>query len=200
MFHVKEYTDIRTNNDIINKQQPVSKNNFSTDLFIHSVNVGLLSKYIAKNLGLSNEQVYLVYNLGILHDVGKSEIPSNILYKKGKLTEREWDIMKNHPVYSEEFIKNHNVEYCHLLKYSNIVKFHHEHWDGSGYPEGLSNEDIPLLSRIITIADIYDAITTPRIYRETINVHPISTMEMESGTILDPYLFKNVRDLLQAYH
>jgi len=168
-----------------------------TDLHIHGTKVGLMSGSIAKKLSLSKNQIQLASILGTMHDIGKLKIPTTILYKEGNLTHKEWNIMKMHPIYSGEFVKLCDSPFNTLSIYSNVVRCHHEHWDGSGYPDGLSKEQIPLLSRIITIADIFDAITTPRIYRKDICRTPLLTMEKDIGTIIDPYLFKQVKPILE---
>jgi putative two-component system response regulator len=114
-----------------------------------------------KSLGLSYEQLEALRRGGVLHDIGKLGIPDAILLKKGKLDSAEWETMKQHP--------NIGAALCAPLRTMretvNIVRCHHERWDGSGYPLGLAGEDIPLLARVFQIVDIFDALTTERPYK-----------------------------------
>jgi putative two-component system response regulator len=102
---------------------------------------------------------------GYLHDIGKVGIPDSILFKPSKLTEKEWEVMKTHPI--------RGVEICHhvnsLAPVVPIIRNHHERWDGSGYPDGLAGEQIPLLARLLQVGDIYDALTSPRPYKDGIS-------------------------------
>ena len=107
-----------------------------------------------------------IYKAGLLHDIGKMGIPDNILLKPGKLTDNEYHIMKYHPIFSYEMLKN--LEHFKYL--SNCVRSHHEKCDRSGYPDQLTCEEIPLCARILAIADIFDALTTTRPYRRAYSV------------------------------
>lgn len=130
----------------------------------HSERVADYSREIARRMGMSAKEQQNIYYMGLLHDIGKIGIPDTIINKTGKLTEEEYQIIKMHPVYGEEILKNiteiHNV--------SVGAKYHHERYDGKGYAEGLRGEDIPLAARIIGIADAYDAMTSKRSYREVL--------------------------------
>ena len=128
---------------------------------LHSERVGNISAAIAKELGFDKERINKIRVAGFLHDIGKIGIPENILNKKGKLDAQEWKIMKTHPEKSGRILEN-TYEYSEI---SNIVLHHHEKWNGSGYPKGLMGEEIPLESRIIAVADAYDAMTYNRSYR-----------------------------------
>jgi putative two-component system response regulator len=112
-------------------------------------------------MGLDRAGLLALYRGGYLHDVGKVGIPDSILFKPGRLTEEEWVVMRTHPV--------RGVQICqHLRSLGSvlpIIRHHHERWDGSGYPDGLRGEEIPLTARIMQIADIYDALTSPRSYK-----------------------------------
>ncbi len=125
---------------------------------------GRLSEYSAKlgeSLGLPDEQVHALRLGGILHDVGKIGIPDAILLKKGKLDDEEWKIMRKHP--------DIGFNICSPLRSLKlvlpIIRHHHERFDGSGYPDGLKGEQIPLTARILTIVDVYDALRTERPYK-----------------------------------
>jgi putative nucleotidyltransferase with HDIG domain len=128
----------------------------------HSRRVAHYSKIIARALGLGSKQVDRVATAALLHDVGKiHEVFAPILRKPGKLTSDEWAIMQTHPAKSAELVST----VSHLRDLVSAVRHHHENWDGSGYPDGLSEEAIPLESRIIMFADTIDAMTSDRPYR-----------------------------------
>src|ERR1035438_9036869 len=113
-------------------------------------------------LGLDRMSLLALYRGGYLHDVGKVGIPDCILFKPGKLTEDEWVTMRSHTVRGEE-ICGHLKSLSTVLP---IIRHHHEKWDGSGYPDGLRGNQIPLLARVLQIADIYDALTSERPYTD----------------------------------
>jgi hypothetical protein len=128
----------------------------------HSRRVAHYSKIIARALGLGSKQIDRVATAALLHDVGKiHEVFAPILRKPGKLTSDEWAIMQTHPAKSAELVST----VSHLRDLVSAVRHHHENWDGSGYPDGLSEEGIPLESRIIMFADTIDAMTSDRPYR-----------------------------------
>jgi len=118
---------------------------------------------LAQAMGLSNEQQSIVRLGGLLHDIGKVAIPDDILNKDAKLSKEEYDVIKAHPVVGHEILKR----IPHLDRANQIVRHHHERWDGRGYPDKLAGDDIPLLSRVLAIADSYDAMTSDRSYRQT---------------------------------
>jgi putative two-component system response regulator len=127
----------------------------------HCQRLALISSTLGAALGLPADQLVTLQRGGFLHDVGKISIPDNILFKPGPLTAEEWVIMKEHTIRGERI--------CYGMKalepVLSIVRSHHERWDGSGYPDGLRGEDIPLLARVLQIADIFDALTTARPYK-----------------------------------
>ncbi len=129
--------------------------------YSHMVNVSVYAMLLAKWMGLSKDQVQDVVMAGILHDVGKSQIPIEILNKKGSLNENEFEIMKKHTVYGYEIIKN-NKEINMDVKRAVIM--HHEKEDGSGYPFGIKGNQKNIYAKILTVADIFDAITSNRVY------------------------------------
>ena len=153
----------------------------------HSLRVTLYSLALAKKLNLSDELLEEIEIAGLLHDIGKIAIPEKILLKPGKLTEEEFNIIKTHPELGERLVES--IEKLKLI--SNWLKSHHEKYDGSGYPDGLTGEQIPISARIIAIADTYDAMTSNRSYREAMS-HQVAISEIErcSGTQFDPELAK----------
>lgn len=127
----------------------------------HSGRVANYSKLIAQQLDRSSEECELIYQAGILHDIGKISTPDSILLKPGKLNEFEYKLIKDHVSIGYELLSN-------IPMYNNIseiILYHHEHYDGSGYPKGLRGDKIPLLARIMMVADSFDAMTTNRIYK-----------------------------------
>lgn len=130
----------------------------------HSDRVAKIAGYLAKELGLSAEEISKIEIAGYLHDIGKIGIKDEILLKPAKLTSEEQEIMKTHPMRGAEILKEVKL----LWEIMPLVKCHHEKIDGSGYPEALKNDDIPLGAKIIGISDFYDALTTDRPYRKAI--------------------------------
>jgi putative nucleotidyltransferase with HDIG domain len=131
----------------------------------HSRRVAHYSSLIARAIGLSSPQVERVRIAALLHDVGKiHEIYAPLLRKPEKLTPAEWSVMQGHPIKSAELV----MTVSHLADIVAPVRHHHENWDGSGYPDGLSGEQIPLASRIVLFADTIDAMTTDRPYRRAL--------------------------------
>lgn len=127
----------------------------------HSYRVSNLCEIMGRAISLEDDEVNELKTVGLLHDIGKIAIEENILNKKGKLTDEEWEEIKRHPEIGYRILSTVN-EMSDMARY---VLAHHERWDGKGYPKGLAGEDIPLQSRIITIADSYDAMVSERSYR-----------------------------------
>ena len=127
----------------------------------HSLRVANYSKLIVEKLGLSQKEIDIVYQAGILHDIGKIAIPDSILLKPNALSDFEFNLMKKHAIMSYEIL-NKIPMYKDLSLY---VKHHHERYDGTGYPDGLKGDEIPLYSQVMAISDTFDAMTTSRIYK-----------------------------------
>lgn len=127
----------------------------------HSEKVADIAQKIAEEMGLSDEKINDVYWSGMVHDIGKILIPDNILNKEGSLTDKEYEIIKKHPVWGYQTL----ISSKGLQDIARFVLFHHERWDGKGYPKGLKETEIPLISRILTVADAWDAMRTDRAYR-----------------------------------
>ncbi|MDO7788850.1 diguanylate cyclase [Desulforamulus aquiferis] len=151
----------------------------------HSERVLEYSTLLAKSYGLSEDEVRLIQYGAYLHDIGKIEIEINILNAHGALTEGEWDILKQHPYWGSEIIRPIKS----LISVAPYILHHHENFDGSGYPMGISGEEIPLGARIIRIADSFDAITTDRPYKKAVSRQSACEEIMKySGSHYDPVL------------
>jgi len=128
---------------------------------MHCERLAALSVKLGEALGVSKQELVALYRGGYLHDIGKVCVPDRILFKTGKLDGPEWEIMRLHPIRGEEICRPMRS----LTPVLPIIRNHHERWDGTGYPDGLEGENIPLLARILQVADIYDALVTPRPYK-----------------------------------
>lgn len=123
----------------------------------------------------------------LLHDIGKIGVMENILHKEGKLDAEEWEVLKSHPEVGARIVDK--MEF--LTGTSEIVKHHHESWDGKGYPESLEGDEIPLGARIITVADSFDAMTTNRSYRKALSIdEAIERLEAGAGSQFDPEIVR----------
>jgi len=151
----------------------------------HSTRVAYYALTLGKELQLDENQMYELEMSGLFHDLGKIGTPDSILNKPTRLNEEEFEIMKQHPVRSGEILQG-------FKDFKNIAKFvrhHHERYDGRGYPNGLKGEEIPLFSRILLIADTYDAMTSTRVYRKGLsNTVAFAELEEFSGSQFDPGL------------
>jgi len=127
----------------------------------HCERLAFISVALGVAIGLERKALVALYRGGYLHDVGKVGIPDSILFKPGKLTAREWVTMRSHPKRGEEICRPMKS----LKPVLPIIRHHHERWNGTGYPDGLRGEQIPLLARIVQIADIYDSLTSQRPYK-----------------------------------
>jgi putative two-component system response regulator len=166
LLRLKEFTDELENAETVLFSLALSIEAKDTYTEGHCERLSKLSVALAERLGLRDEEKVALRRAGIVHDIGKISVPEHILTKRGPLTDEEWKIMKQHPVVGERI--------CAPLKSFRLVlpviRHHHEKLDGSGYPDGLKGEEIPLTARILQITDIYDALTTERPYRNAL--HP----------------------------
>ena len=155
----------------------------------HVVRVDEFSKLLAQLYGLDNETIELIYKAAPLHDAGKVAIPDNILNKPGKFEPHEWEIIKTHAIKGYEIFKNSTRP---ILKMAAIIaKEHHERWDGKGYPDGLKEYKINIAGRIVILADIFDALTHKRVYKEAWSFQEAKEfIEQNSGTIFEPKIAK----------
>jgi len=160
----------------------------------HSERVAELSAQIARKMNYSESEIEKIKYAGYLHDVGKVSLESNILNKKGELSKKEYEIVKEHPEVGANIVKN--VKY--LEEVADYVKYHHERLDGSGYPEGLEGEEIPEGARILAVADVYDALTSNRPYRNAWNRNKaLNLIEEDAGKCLDEDIVDKLFELLK---
>lgn len=153
--------------------------------YAHSKNVARYAATLAVAAGLNEDQVRTIYAAGLLHDIGKISVPEKILNKSGKLTDEEYQIMKDHVNSSIEMIR-HLPEMDYLIP---AALGHHERWDGQGYPRGIAGEEIPVTARCLAIADVFDAMTTDRPYRKGLPLeYALEEIEQGAGAQFDPVL------------
>ena len=151
----------------------------------HSQRVADYSKEIASRLGKSESFIRDIYFMGLLHDIGKIGIPDSIINKKGKLTEEEYTAIKMHPVIGSEVLK----KIPEMPELYRGAKWHHERYDGHGYPDGIAGENIPIEARIIAVADAYDAMSSKRSYRDAMPQAEIrAELVRVKGAQLDPVI------------
>lgn len=162
----------------------------------HSERVGWLSRFVGEALGLDARQLQTLEWAGVLHDVGKIGIAENILNKPGRLTDAEFAEMKRHPRLSYEVLR----PVASLEPILEGVLYHHENHDGSGYPEGLRGEEIPLAARIIHVVDIFDALTSTRAYRAGFTIpRALQILEQDAGRVTDPRITQVFIDAFGTY-
>ena len=159
----------------------------------HSERVADLAARLGEVLGLRPRQLDQLRDAGTLHDLGKIGIPDRILNTPNKLTDEEWREMKRHPDIGADMIAKHSS----LVSVASMVRHHHERWNGEGYPAGLKRHEIPLGSRIIAVADSFDTLTTPRIYRSSVMtaVAAVSDITARAGEWYDPLVVDALRNM-----
>ena len=149
----------------------------------HTRRVATLARLIGAQMGLNRRQLDSIYAAGSLHDLGKIGMPDSILLKPGPLARDEWDEMKKHPIMGASLL----APYRHLHGVTDIMHHHHERYDGGGYPDGLTGEDVPIGARVIAVADTFMVITDGRQYRSARSVEEaVAEIERCSGTQFDP--------------
>ena len=160
----------------------------------HSVRVAQYCLAIAKRLNWSKQDCLNMYFIALLHDIGKIGIPDTILNKPVKLTDEEYRLIRNHTITGAAILRPITM----VPQICDGAMYHHERYDGKGYPHGLKGDEIPYVARIIGIADAYDAITSNRIYEKAqISDYAINELKKGSGTQFDPYLTKIMLDILK---
>jgi len=153
----------------------------------HTLRVTAISLELGRQIGLKKEQlVYIQYGT-LLHDIGKLGIPDAIIQKPGKLSREEYQVVQKHPLYAYEWLSKRDDYQPAKV----IPLFHHESWDGNGYPRKLHGKEIPILARVVAIVDVWDALTSDRPYRSAMsNEQAIALIKSESGKHFDPDIVK----------
>jgi len=149
----------------------------------HSDRVSHLARLMAIELELTPEEVDLISTAGLVHDLGKIGVPENVLRKPSRLTNEEFAIIKLHPEIGRKIVQ----EIPLMFRAVPSVLHHHERWDGSGYPRGLKGDQIPLFARILAVADAFDAMSSPRCYKDPLSIDfVLAEIERCKGTQFDP--------------
>ncbi len=157
------------------------------DTSLHVIRMSHYSRLLAQACGLSEAECELLYHAASMHDLGKIGVPDQIMLKPAALDEAEWAVMSQHPEIGASILGEHDSELINLA--ASVSLTHHEKWDGSGYPKGLQGEQIPLEGRIVAIADVFDALTTERPYKEAWPVEQaVDQIKQGSGSHFDPSL------------
>jgi len=162
---------------------------------LHIIRMSKYSQLLGKATGMSDDEAELLLNASPMHDIGKIGIPDSILLKPGKLDADEWETMKTHVSIGAEILSGHQSD---LMEMSRLVTLtHHEKWDGSGYPNGLKGENIPLVGRIVALADVFDALTSERPYKKAWSIEDALTeIDNLSGKHFDPQLVQLFKTIL----
>lgn len=161
----------------------------------HSENVAILASDFAEHLKLDQKTISRTYWAGLVHDIGKIVIPSYILNKKGRLTSQEYEIIKNHPSWAYETLRNSKQ----LADIAEYVLYHHERWDGNGYPESKKGDTVPLISRILSISDCWDAMRSNRSYRDALSYQEaISELQRVRGKQHQAELVDSFIEMLES--
>lgn len=209
IFRILELKDLRSNleDQLSQKTKQLEKVTLNSIMVIantidakdkytsgHSVRVADYSEAIAKKMGLSDKEISNIHYISLLHDIGKIGIPDSILNKATKLTDEEYEIIKKHTTIGGEILRD-----IHMIPFvEEGALYHHERYDGTGYPKGLKGEEIPIIARILCIADSYDAITSDRIYRKKKSKEEaIKEISRCLGTQFDPIIGKIFIDMLR---
>ncbi len=166
----------------------------------HSERVGLYAQALARQMAdeyaFSEEDILRIHYIGLIHDIGKIGVADSVLNKAGKLTDEEFSLMKKHPEIGYEIMSSLGEEIEGVL---DGIRYHHERYDGKGYPDGLSGDEIPLVARILCLADSYDAMTSNRVYRKRLTREEvIGELKKCSGTQFDPKLADIFISLLES--
>ncbi|MDR3562546.1 MAG: HD-GYP domain-containing protein [Negativicutes bacterium] len=162
---------------------------------MHAEHVAELMAGLASQMSFTSDEINLAHMVGVMHDVGKIKIPASILNKPGPLTEEEWKVMKQHPVEGA----------CMLAAVGGVepivpvMRHHHERFDGTGYPDGLKGQAIPLFSRMLAVCDAFDAMTTERCYRTPVSLEQcLSEIRRCGGTQFDAALCESFIEFIAA--
>jgi putative nucleotidyltransferase with HDIG domain len=161
----------------------------------HSLRVSRLACLLGEKVGLPAEQLKALERGALLHDIGKIGVSDTILHKPGKLTEDEWKIMRTHPDIGSRIVEG--IPFLQVCM--PVVRYHHERWDGSGYPLGLKGQDIPMFARIFAVADVFDALTSKRSYRKRgTSEDALAYLREQSNILFDPQIVEALAELPYA--
>jgi HD-GYP domain-containing protein (c-di-GMP phosphodiesterase class II) len=188
--------EIRENNDTI-IIETINLSSFDNYTYEHSINVCIMSVVLGIGLGLNDEELNKLSQAALLHDIGKTAIPIDILNKPGKLNDEEYEEMKNHSKYGYNLLKE-NEDIASTVR--NAIFSHHENEDGTGYPRQLTGDKIHKFAKIIHVADVYDALTAKRAYKEPIN--PADALEFlisQTGKMFDERIVKLFIEYIALY-
>lgn len=170
---------------------------FDDATYVHSLNVSLICNIMGKWLGFTPEDLEVITLSGLLHDLGKLLIPNNIISKPGKLTEREFTLIKTHTTRGYNVLKSKSVD----ERVMSVALMHHERCDGSGYPKGLLSHEIDSYAKLVSIADVYDAMTCARVYRGPLCPFEVITLFEDEGYLKYDikYLLTFMEGIVQTY-
>jgi len=161
----------------------------------HTQRVTEMTVTLARQLGCTEEEIVHIRRGALLHDMGKMGIPDEILQKPGPLTDEEWKVMRKHPLYAYQMLS----PITYLNQALIIPYYHHERWDGSGYPHGLKGEDIPLFARFFAVIDVWDALSSDRPYRKRMPPREVvDYLKKESGKLFDPFIIEKFLPLVET--
>ena len=159
----------------------------------HSERVGAWGGRLATAMSLPPGEVETITQAGLLHDIGKIGVPEAVLRKRAGLAPDEWALMRQHPVIGAQIV----APFEFFAGGSLVIRHHHERWDGTGYPDGLAGDDIPLAARVIGAAEVYDALSTARPYQERMTAdQAVRRMEELSGSVLDPAVYQALSEVV----
>ena len=168
----------------------------------HIVRLSHYSKVLAQWMGLEADETQRIFEAAPMHDVGKVGIPDAIMQKPGPLDASEWEVIKEHPRFGENLLRGSSSPLMETAR--TIALTHHERWDGSGYPQGLAGETIPLSGRIVMVADTYDALRSQRPYKQSFSHKKVCDIMLNGSdrtkpSHFDPCLLEGFRDLHQKF-
>ena len=162
---------------------------------LHILRMSHYTRLLAEAIGLPEREVDRIFNAAPMHDIGKIGIPDSIIQKPDSLTPAEWQIIKRHPKIGAEIIGKNPSPLLQMAR--SIALFHHERWDGSGYPRHLRKEKIPIEARIVAVADVFDALTSKRPYKNAWSMpRAMAYLQTEAGKLFDPYLIAKFFSIL----
>jgi len=168
------------------------------DTALHTVRVGWYSRLLGEKVGIQGDELDMLFQAAPMHDIGKIGIPDEILLKPGKFTPEEWEIMQSHSKIGGEILGRHSS--LMMKKAQEIALYHHEKWDGTGYPHNLSGTGIPINARIVIVADVFDALTIDRPYKSAWEIDKaVEYIKEGAGTFFDPDLVMAFSEIIPDF-